>query len=82
MPMLQPRITNLETLPDYLLRLTYETGETKEFDAKPYINGDYYGELADESYFNSVKIIRDGKGIEWPNGQDMAPHELYGLTHG
>jgi len=37
MPMLQPRITNLETLPDYLLRLTYETGETKEFDAKPYI---------------------------------------------
>jgi len=78
--MLQPLIINLETLPNYRLRLTYETGETKEFDAKPYINGDYYGELADESYFNSVRIIRNGKGIEWPNGQDMAPHELYGLT--
>jgi hypothetical protein len=77
--MLQPRITKLETLPDYCLKLTYETGEIKEFDLKPYIKGGYYGELADESYFQSVRIIRNGAGIEWPNGQDMAPHELYGI---
>jgi len=81
MPMLQPRIVNLETLPNYLLKLTYETGEIKEFDVKPYIKGDYYGELADDHYFKRVKVIRDGRGIEWPNGQDMAPHELYGLIH-
>jgi len=81
MPMLQPLITALETLSDYRLKLTYETGETRVFDTKPYISGDFYGELADESYFQTVRIIRNGKGIEWPNGQDMAPHELYGISH-
>ena len=75
--MLQPRITSLEPLPNYCLKLTYETGEIKEFDVKPYIKGSFYSQLAKESYFRSVRIVRNGNGIEWPNGQDMAPHELY-----
>ena len=32
------------------------------------------------SYFRSVHIINGGKGIEWSNGQDIAPHELYELS--
>jgi hypothetical protein len=65
---------------DYLLCLHYETGETKIFDVKPYLSGSWFGELKDRSYFRTVQMLPDGAGIEWSNGQDIAPHELYELS--
>ena len=75
--MLQPRIISVKPISNYRLELQYETGENKILDVKPYIIGDWFGKLSDQSYFKAVKIIRNGKGIEWPDGQDVAPHELY-----
>jgi hypothetical protein len=75
--MLQPKITDLEALADYKLKIRYETGEEKLFDVSPYIRGDWYGHLKDPSYFRAVHILPGGWGIEWPEGQDIAPHELY-----
>jgi hypothetical protein len=75
--MLQPKITKVEPMPDYKLRLDYETGENKIFDVAPYIIGDWYGRLKEPSYFKTVQILSGGSGIEWPDGQDIAPHELY-----
>jgi hypothetical protein len=74
---LQPKILNIETLSDYKLKILYETGERKLFDVTPYIRGDWYGRLKEASYFRAVRIIPGGIGIEWPDGQDIAPHELY-----
>jgi len=78
--MLQPKLLNVEPSENYTLLLFYETSEIKVFDVKPYISGDWYSELLSSDYFSSVHIIRDGKGIEWANGQDIAPHELYDLS--
>ena len=78
--MLQPRLLRVEALPDMKLLLLYETGEKKVFDVSPYADGEWYGQLRDKSYFSSVRILPDGTGIEWPDGQDMAPHELYDLS--
>ncbi|MDR1083049.1 MAG: DUF2442 domain-containing protein [Coriobacteriales bacterium] len=78
--MLQPRLTTVEPLPKRKLRLVYETGEIKVFDVTPYVDGDWYGELNDESYFRNVHLIDGGSGIEWAHGQDIAPHELYELS--
>ena len=75
--MLQPKITEVKPMPDYKLRLDYETGEKKIFDVTPYIIGDWYGRLKELSYFQTVHVISGGSGIEWPDGQDIAPHELY-----
>lgn len=75
--MLHPKIIDVTPTKDYKLILTYASGEKKEFDVKPYINGDWYSELLSIDYFLSVKLICDGIGIEWPNGQDISPHELY-----
>jgi hypothetical protein len=75
--MLQPKIINLIPTKDYKLILTYDSGEKKIFDVVPYINGDWYNELLSNDYFLSVEIICGGIGIEWPNGQDISPHELY-----
>ena len=75
--MLQPKLTKVEAMHDLRLRLFYETGEVKIFDVAPYATGSWYGQLKDEGYFNAVQLLPGGVGIEWPEGQDIAPHELY-----
>lgn len=75
--MLQPRLKNVTPMGQYRLRLEYETGEVKLLDVAPYISGAWYEELKDAAYFKTVHLLPDGVGIEWSNGQDIAPHELY-----
>ncbi|AEF86568.1 conserved hypothetical protein [Treponema primitia ZAS-2] len=75
--MLQPRILEVEPLSDYKLKLIFETKEEKIFDVSPYISGSWYERLKDPGYFKTVHITDGGKGIEWAEGQDIAPHELY-----
>jgi len=75
--MLQPKIKNVLAMAPYQLKIWYETGEVKVFDATPYISGDWFGELRDKEYFKSVHVLPGGAGIEWRGGQDIAPHELY-----
>ena len=75
--MLQPNLKSVSPLAQYSLRLEYETGEIKIFDVSPYITGSWYGELRDAAYFRTVHLLPGGVGIEWNNGQDIAPHELY-----
>ena len=77
--MLQPKILKVEPLADYKLKIAYETGEEKLFDVTPYISGSWYGKLRDEGYFQTVHLSAGGTGIEWPEGQDIAPHELYDM---
>ena len=62
------------------MSLFYETGEVKVFDVAPFAVGSWFGELQDSSYFRSVRLLPGGTGIEWRNGQDIAPHELYELS--
>ena len=78
--MLQPRLKNVEPLDPLKLRLEYETGEVKIFDVAPYASGPWFGELKDRAYFKTVHLLPGGIGIEWAEGQDIAPHELYELS--
>lgn len=78
--MLQPRLVSVYPMENSHLCLNYETGEKRIFDVSPYITGSWYGELADRGYFCAVRLLPDGVGIEWPDGQDIAPHELYELS--
>ena len=75
-----PKIMNVEPLNDYKIKLCYETGEIKLFNVLPYISGKWYEELKNNDYFRSVHLVSNGYGIEWGNGQDIAPHELYDLS--
>ena len=75
--MLQPRLIDVTPLAPMKLRLHYETGEVRVFDVSPYVTGSWFSELKDETYFKTVHLLPDGVGIEWANGQDIAPHELY-----
>jgi hypothetical protein len=75
--LLTPLLTSVEPLDGYQLRLAYSTGETGIFDVTPYISGSWFGMLAEPGYFATVHLIDGGHGIEWADGQDIAPHELY-----
>lgn len=75
--MLQPKLVRVEAIFPLTLRLYYETGEVKLFDVTLYATGSWFGELKDEAYFKSVRLLPGGVGIEWNNGQDISPHELY-----
>lgn len=77
--MLQPKLNRIEPMEGLKLRLFYETGEVKVFDVAPYVSGPWYGELRNDAYFRTVRLLPGGTGIEWSNGQDIAPHELYEL---
>jgi hypothetical protein len=77
--MLTPKLTGIEALEGYTLKLNYETGEIKFFNVLPYISGAWYEELKNHNYFKTVHIISNGNGIEWEHGQDIAPHELYDM---
>jgi len=74
--MLQPNIINVIPLENYILELHYENGEKRIFDVKPYMKGEWYGELKDPSIFKTVKVVNNWT-VEWNDGQDINPNELY-----
>ncbi|MBQ9662068.1 MAG: DUF2442 domain-containing protein [Oscillospiraceae bacterium] len=73
--MLRPTAVKVVPMNDYLLSIVFDNGEQKVFDVKPYIRGSWYGELSDPVYFKSV--VTNGYSVEWANGQDLCPDELY-----
>ena len=58
--MLQPKLISAEASGPLELRLVYETGEVKLFDASPYAHGPWYGELQNPAYFRTVHLIDGG----------------------
>ena len=73
--MLQPKVLKVTPLTGYKVLVVFDTGEQRVFDVAPYINGDWFGKLSDIEFFNTVRVNRNT--IEWAEGQDIAPHELY-----
>lgn len=73
--MLRPTAVKVAPLCDYRVAVTFDNGQQKVFDVKPYIRGNWYGALRDEAYFKSVRV--NGFSIEWADGQDICPDELW-----
>lgn len=78
--LLRPKLIQVEAVEPMKLRLHYENGEVRVFDVEPYAKGSWFGQLRDPEYFRTVRLLTNGTGIEWSNGQDIAPHELYELS--
>ncbi len=73
--MLRPTAVAVMPNDNYSLTVTFDNGETKNFDVMPYIRGEWYGHLRDKAYFRMVRT--DGFTVVWPEGQDLCPDELY-----
>lgn len=72
---MRPKAISVTPLDNYKLKLVFDNGETKIYDVKPLIKGEWFGELLDKNVFNTVHIA--GLSVEWINGQDICPDDLY-----
>ncbi len=68
-------VKSVDPLSDYQLLLTFENGEKRIFDMKPYLGRGIFKELKDVNKFKSVKVSFDS--IEWCNQADIDPEVLY-----
>ncbi len=68
-------VIEVKPLTDYQLLLTFENGEKRLFDMKPFMGKGIYQELKDESMFRTVRVSFDS--IEWSNQADVDPEYLY-----
>lgn len=68
-------VIDVKPLQDYMLQLTFDNKEIREFDVKPYLNHGIFSDLTDLTIFNSVYVSFDS--IEWKNGADLDPETLY-----
>ena len=73
--MIRPQAVDVKPLDDYKLKILFNNGEMRIYDAKPLIKGDWFGELKDKKVFDTVRIA--GLSVEWSGGQDVCPDDLY-----
>jgi hypothetical protein len=72
---MNPRVANVKTEQNFTLLITFNNGEVKKFDVKPYLGIGIFKELKNLSLFNSVKPFLGS--IQWANGVDLCPDTIY-----
>ncbi len=70
-----PAVKEVKPGIDYTLILTFDNGENKRFDMKPYLDNGIFKELKDIEKFNTVHICFDT--VEWENEADFDPEILF-----
>ena len=69
------RVREVRPLRDFGLLLTFDNGELRRFDVRPYLDRGIFVALRDPSLFDAVRVSFDT--VEWPNGADLCPEVLY-----
>ena len=73
--MIPPRIKNVISNENYESIIEYTNGEKKKYNMLSQLKHDYYKKLNDIDYF--MKAKNSEVTIEWPDGEDIDPNELY-----
>ena len=68
-------VMEVRPLDDYRLELSFNTGEVRVFDTRPYLDKGIFTELKDLAYFRSVRVAFGT--TTWPHEQDFGPDTLY-----
>lgn len=68
-------VTSVRPLKEFQLEVTFNTGETRVFDAKPYLSRGVFGRLQNTELFNQAYVAYDT--VCWPGNLDIAPETLY-----
>ena len=71
-----PDIIEARALDDYNIYLKFQNGEEKIYNMQEHIDKiKYFNRLKNKDYFK--RVIPRGDTIEWENGEDVAPENLY-----
>lgn len=72
---MRPKAIDVKVLNNYELEIKFDNNERKIFDVKPYFKFKIFNDLKNYEEFKKVQIT--GLSIEWKNGADICPDELY-----
>ena len=72
-----PEPIEVKAIEKYKLYIKFENGEEKILDMENELREKFYKKLNDYEYFKNVKISETGITIEWEDGEDIAPENLY-----
>ena len=72
---MNPRVSSVKVLKDYLLELEFNNGEIGHFSMKPYLEYPVFKPLKDYSLFSQAKVIFGF--VSWSEDIDMSPDNLY-----
>lgn len=72
---MNPRVSDVQTMDDYHLRLVFSNGEVRLYDCSPLLDFGVFQELRDPAYFRKVHLAHGT--VVWPHEQDICPDTLY-----
>jgi len=68
-------VTHVQVREGFQLELKFNTGETRLFDARPYLDRGIFQQLKDPALFKQAYVAFDT--VCWPGNLDIAPETLY-----
>lgn len=72
------RVTSVEVLGHYRLRLGFSDGSYRDVDLAAALRGPVFEPLGDPEFFARVRVDEELGTVVWPNGADLDPLVLHG----
>lgn len=67
------RVTSVEYLGNYQLRIEFDDGSSSDLDLEPALKGELYRPLRDPALFAEATVDTEVHTLVWPNGADFDP---------
>lgn len=72
------KVSEVESIGEFNLKVKFENGITKRYDVNPLFNKwKIFNELKNNNLFEEVKVDTGGYGISWNDDIDLSCNELY-----
>ncbi|HMC26625.1 MAG TPA: DUF2442 domain-containing protein [Verrucomicrobiae bacterium] len=71
------RITSVEHIRPYSLRLRFDDGLSRTVDLEAILAGEVFGPLRDPAVFAQVRLDPEVHTVVWPSGADFDPATLH-----
>jgi len=72
---MNPRVTQAVCHDDFTIALTFSNGESRRFDARPYLDYPVFQPLQNSVYFQRGMVAHGT--VVWPQEEDFCPDTLY-----
>ena len=72
---MNPYVKSVKPQEDYCLLLTFENGEKRVFDLKPYLAKPVFRPLKNIALFKTARVVSGS--VEWQGGADLSYDTLY-----
>lgn len=72
---MNPYVVKVQPRDNYRLEVTFDNGELRIFDMRPYLYRGIFVRLQDRALFRAARVVAGS--VEWPGGLDLSYDTLY-----